>query len=110
MSNGLLANVNMSASVVTTIYTVPSGTIASFSINVSNYNQGASCRVKLYVDDSATSIPVLSALLEPGIWLPASSVYERVGMVLGPGQVLQAYTDYTSCVAVQVYGFEESAS
>lgn len=110
MANGLLAQTDLSAAVMTTIYTVPTGVISSFSINICNFNPGTTAPVALYVDASATTVPRVAATLEPGIILAPRDSYERTGLVLGAGQVLQAYTDYTSCVAVQVYGFEESAS
>lgn len=110
MANGILGASIVSASTVTTIYTVPTGVISSISVNVCNYNKNNPASARLHIDNSATSAPRLASYLDPSILLPVGGSYERTGLVLAAGQVVQAYTDYSSCVAVQVYGFEESAS
>ena len=104
MANGRLGAVDLSANVDTTVFTVTSATVASFSISLCNRN-ASSARVRLALSASAT--PSAADYLEYETTLPAYGVLERSGLVLDGGKYLIARSD-TANVNCVAYGYEDT--
>jgi pyruvate dehydrogenase complex dehydrogenase (E1) component len=103
MASGRLGTpADMSATTLTTIYTVPANTFAVASINV--LNRGASA-VTVRLALAATDTPTAAEYIEYDISVPAKSVLERTGLVLSTTQKIVAYSSATS-VSVVAYGIE----
>lgn len=103
MASGTLGQSAPSATTNTTVYTVPSGKVATFNVNV--VNRGAStATVRLAI--SATGTPGNSEWIEYGATIPANGVLERTALVASAGKNVVAYAS-TADTSVNVYGYEE---
>ena len=103
MPSGRLGAADLAAATDTTVYTVPSGKLASF--NVSFCNRGAvAATVRLSLSGAAT--PTGAEYLEFGATIPASGVLERGGLMADAGKlvVVQSSASSVNCV---VWGVEE---
>lgn len=105
MTTGRLGAANLSATTNTTIYTVPSSTVGSLSINVCNRNSN-SVTVRLALAASGT--PDTTEWIEYDAPIPANGVLERTGLVLDAGKNVVAYASATN-VSVVAWGYEEAA-
>ncbi len=105
MATGRLGGNDLSAITHTTVYTVPSGKIASCTVRFCN-RTAASVSVRLAIAASGT--PVNAEYLEYDASIPANGVLENTGLVLEATRLIVAYASATG-VSVNVYGFEEVA-
>jgi hypothetical protein len=102
MASGLLGTADLSASTNTSVYTVPSATTSSFSVNFTNRNN-VPVLVRLGV--CATSTPSNAEYIIYDFTIAAGTSLERTGLVAGAAKIVVAYSN-TASVSVQVYGYE----
>ena len=103
MASGILGQSAPSAATNTTVYTVPSTKVATFSVSICNRGLTLS-NVRMAI--SATSTPANAEFIEYDTEIPANSVFERTGLVAQAAKNLVVYADSAS-LSVSVYGFEE---
>jgi hypothetical protein len=103
MASGKLGNADLAATTNTTLYTVPTGKVAT--VNASFVNRtGVSVTVQMAI--SATGTPTNAEWVEYGAVIPANGVLERSGIVCGAGELVVCYASATG-VSVRIFGFEE---
>jgi hypothetical protein len=109
MASGLQGKAKPAAATWSNIYTIPSGKIASFSINAVNQG-GTASNVDFVISTSSTSGGIAaSEYIEYAALLNSlSSVLERTGLVSDDvnGKYIWVRSS-TADVAFQVYGYEE---
>jgi hypothetical protein len=109
MSSGLQGKAKPAANTWNNIYTIPSGKIASFSINAVNQG-GLSSNVDFVISTSSTSGGIAATeYIEFSTLLNSlSSTLERTGLVSDDvnGKYIWVRSS-TADVAFQVYGYEE---
>lgn len=103
MPSGILGQSAPAATTNTTVYTVPSGKLATFSVNVVNRGSAA---VSFRLAIAATGTPTTEEWIEFGAAIPANGVLERTGLVAQAGERVVAFTSAAD-VSVNVYGYEE---
>jgi hypothetical protein len=103
MASGILGQSDLPASTLTTVYTVPSATTASFSVNILNYSS-SDINVRLAI--ASTANPTNSEWIEYDVSLPARGVLERTGFVAQATKRVVVLAS-SAGVAVSVYGYEE---
>lgn len=103
MPSGILGQSAPAATTNTTVYTVPSGKLASFSVNILNRG-AASVSVRLAI--ATTGTPANEEWIEFGASVPANGVLERSGLVAQAGERIVVFAS-TADVSVSVYGYEE---
>lgn len=103
MASGTLGQSAPAATTNTTIYTVPSGKVATFNVSICNTNT-TSVTIRLSI--SSTSTPSTSEYVEYNTTIPASGVLERGGLMASAGKLIVGYASETN-VAFNVYGYEE---
>jgi hypothetical protein len=109
MASGFLGKANPAAATWTNIYTVPSGKVASISINACNQNV-ATANIDIVVSASSTSGGIAASE-----YMDYSAVLAGVGTTLERTGVLTDATNgkyiwvrsTTANVSFQVYGYEE---
>lgn len=103
MPSGVLGQAALAVATNTTVYTVPSGMVASFNINAVNRGSSAAT-VRIAIASSAA--PTDAEWIEFDASIPANGVLERTGIVAHGAErvVVQAST---ANVSVNVYGYEE---
>lgn len=106
MATGILGQSAPSATTNTTVYTVPSSTIASFNISICNRSSSASAIVRIAI--SATGTPGNSEYIEYGAVIPPNGVLEKTGIVANAAKNVVVYSD-TANASVSVYGYEGAA-
>lgn len=87
----------------TTVYTVPAGKLASFSVSVCNRGSTA---ITARLAIAASAAPGNAEYLEYDVSIPANGVLERTGLVATAGKLVVAYVSAASA-SVSVYGIEE---
>ena len=103
MASGTLGQAAPSASTNTTVYTVPSGKIATVNINIVNRGtDSALVRVAI----AAAGTPANSEYIEYDVGIVPNDVLERTGIALSDQKRVVVYAD-TADTSVNVYGFEE---
>lgn len=108
MATGRLATPQqLAATTNTTVYTVPIGYYSVF--NVSFTNTGASS-VTIRLALATTGTPGTAEWIEYDTVVVSKGVFERTGLVAGPGLNVVAYTNTGSAVNVTVYGIETSTA
>ena len=103
MATGKLGTANLAATTLTTVYTVPSSIVASFTISVCN-RMGIPVDVR--IAESTSGTPALSEYIEYDVHIPANGVLERTGRVLGATGTVVAYASATG-VSININGYEE---
>jgi hypothetical protein len=109
MASGFLGKAAPAANTWTNIYTVPTGKIASISINAVNQG-GTSANIDLVISTSSTSGGIVaSEYIEFDALLNSiSSVLERTGLVTDATNGKYVWVRSSSAsTAFQVYGYEE---
>ena len=106
MATGRLATpAQLAATTNTTAYTVPVGYYAVF--NVSFTNTGATAAT-IRLAMASTTTPGTAEWIEYDTTIVSKGVFERTGLVAGPGMNIVAWTNTGSAVNVTVYGIETS--
>jgi len=103
MASGILGQSAPSAATNTTVYTVPSAKLSTFSVSICNRGSTVA-NVRMAI--SATGTPSNSEYIEYDTEVPANSVFERTGLVAQATKNLVVYADSAS-LSVSVYGYEE---
>ncbi len=103
MASGRLGASDLSAAANTTVYTVPAGKTAAFSVSICNRNATA---VTVRLALSATSTPGVTEWIEYESSIAGYGVLERTGIVMEAGRLVVAYSSAAN-VSVVAYGVEE---
>jgi hypothetical protein len=103
MASGILGQSNPAASTLTTVYTVPGGVTASFTVNISNNSSGA---VAIDLALASTATPTASEYVERGTIIPGGGVFQGGVYVAQATERVVVNCGNASC-AVNVYGFEQ---
>jgi hypothetical protein len=106
MANGVLGRVSLASTTLTTVYTVPAGTLTYANVNVVN-RTGASAAVRIAIAQTAAA-PLDAEYLEYDSFLSPNGILERTGLVLDAGWSIVAYSDKAN-VSVQAYGIEQGS-
>ena len=104
MASGTLGQSAPSAATNTSVYTVPSNKVATFTINVCNRDLANTVLVNLAI--CATGTPANAEYIEYNVPIPPNSVLERTGLVASANKIVVAYAT-TANTSVNVYGYEE---
>lgn len=103
MASGKLGSAAPAADTDTTVYTVPSATVAT--VNVSVVNRGADAATVRVAITSAAS-PAAADWVEYDAPVPgAGGVLERTALVAGAGEKIIVRANTANCT-VRVHGFE----
>ena len=106
MASGRLATpVQLGATTNTTVYSVPNGYYTVFNVSMTN-TSASSVTVRLAM--ASTTTPGTAEWIEYDTVLVAKGVFERTGLVAGPGLNVVAYASAGAAVNVTVYGIETS--
>ena len=100
MATGKLGTASLAAATLTTVYTVPSSIVASFTISVCNTT---SSPIAIRLAESTSGTPNASEYIEYGVIIPANGILERTGRVLGAAATFAAAVG----VSVNINGYEE---
>jgi hypothetical protein len=104
MATGRLGASDLTAGVLSTVYTCPSDTFAVVAVNFLNRgNQAQTFRLAV----ATTGTPTDSEYIEYDVEVLSKGVLERTGLVLAASQRLVAYASGGNASAV-VYGIETS--
>jgi len=103
MPTGILGSANPLAITNTTLYTVPTGKIATVNVNLCNRGTAP---ITVQVALSAAAIPTLNEYIEFNATIPANSVLERTAIVLAATQKVVVQASVATLSAL-VTGFEE---
>lgn len=103
MATGRLAAVQTTAATNTTVYTVPTSKVASFTINICNTSDYDI--VVQYLALSSTTSPTVSEYIEYNSLLGTGDILERTGLVLDASKNVMVKT--SGPATVLVYGYEE---
>lgn len=103
MASGTLGQSAPSATTNTTVYTVPTGKVASFIVSICNRGTTAST-VRLAI--AATGTPGNSEYLEYDATVNANSVLERTGIIATAAKNVVVYCGNAN-FSVNVHGYEE---
>lgn len=105
MASGVLGQSALSATTLTTVYTVPASTLAVVNINVVNRSTSATADVRVAL--AATATPTTAEYIEFDATIPARGVLERTGIALQATEKVVVYASTANC-SVNVYGLEQS--
>ena len=105
MASGVLGQSALSATTLTTVYTVPASTLAVVNINIVNRSTSATADVRVAL--AATATPGVSEYIEFDATIPARGVLERTGIALQATEKVVVYASTANCSA-NVYGLEQS--
>jgi hypothetical protein len=109
MASGLLGKAIPALNTWNNVYTVPTGTLASISINACNQSTTVPATIDIVISTSSTLGGITtSEYLMAATALPVSSVIERSGLVTDDvnGKYVWVRAS-TANVSFQVYGYEE---
>lgn len=106
MATGRLGTNALSATTLTTAYTVPTGYYAVCNVSFTNTS---SSPVTIRLAMASTGTPSASEYIEYDTPVVAKGVFERTGLVLQAGLNIVAYSSAAN-VNVNVYGIETSTS
>lgn len=104
MASGKLGAASLAATTNTTIYTVPTSTVATVNVNMVNTTTAA-ITVRLSI---GSTTPAAADYIEYDTSIPANGVLERSGLVMSAAESLVARASATG-IAVRAFGFEEVA-
>lgn len=102
MASGVLGQASPSATTNTTVYTVPSSTVATCTVNICNRSANA---LTVRVAIASTGTPTDSEWIEYDTSILGNGVLERSGIVAQAGERIVVYVS-SATVSVNVYGYE----
>ena len=105
MSTGILGQSNPTINTSTTVYTVPSGKVASLTVSFCNMNSSDTAKVRLSLTASGAGAGVTN-YLEFDANIPPNGVIERGAIVAGAAENIIVRCS-SSDISVSVYGIEE---
>jgi hypothetical protein len=105
MASGVLGQSALSATTLTTVYTVPASTLAVVNINIVNRSTSSTADVRIALASTAT--PAVSEYIEYDATVPARGVLERTGIALQATENVVVYASTANC-SVSVYGLEQA--
>jgi hypothetical protein len=100
---GKLGNAAPAATTLTTVYTVPASTVATFNLTIVNTT---ATPIAFRVGISATATPTSAEWIEYDATIQPNDVYERTALVASTGENVVVYGSILG-LAVRVYGFEQ---
>ena len=103
MATGRMGAADLAAVTNTTLYTVPTGKVGSFSVNFCNRN-ATPVTVRLALASAATPTNAEWVLYEALI--EGNGMLERTGLVLDSGKLVVVQASAAN-VSATVYGFED---
>lgn len=103
MASGTLGQVALAAGTNTTVYTVPAGKVATFSVNFCN-RAIQSAWVRLAISTSTS--PANGEWILYDVLINQYGTFERTGLMASAGKVIVCYAD-TANISVNVYGYED---
>lgn len=93
----------------TLIYTVPSNTVASLNILITNSGTSA-VPVRVAISSQSGTSPLLSEYIEYGASIPAvNGVLERTGVICSAGEKIIVWASSANALTVRINGIEELA-
>ena len=111
MAAKILGQTLITGSGYTTIYTVPSGYEASFTVSFVNIGTSLTgATAALAITDSGVTTPSGKHWIEYGAFLDSGNVLERTALVADQFKNVVVYSNNISGLAVSVYGYEEVIS
>ena len=106
MANGILGKVDIPATTLSTVYTVPADTFSVVTLNVVNRSTAPrTVRIAL----SATATPDPEEYIEYDVEILANGVMERTGIVMDATKNIVVYADSLGCGAM-VFGLETATA
>lgn len=106
MATGRLGVQAIAATTLTTVYTVPTGYYTVLNVSMTNRNASA---VKIRLAMASAATPNIQEYIEYDTIIVPNGVFERTGLVLGPGLNIVVYSD-TANIGCTVYGIETATS
>jgi len=109
--SGIKASTQLTAGNIATntlLYPVPSGYYGVYNVSFTNTTNTA-INIRLYMGASTAGVPVASEAIEYQTTVIGYGVFERTGLVAGPGANFVVATSGTA-VNVNIYGIETSTS
>jgi hypothetical protein len=105
MASGILGQSTLNPTTDTTVYTVPSDTLAIANVNVVNRSNSTSASVRIAIASTAT--PSDSEWIEYDVNVPPNGVVERSGLAINASKQVIVYASTANC-SVSVYGLEQT--
>lgn len=106
MASGRLATpAQLAATTNTTVYTIPVGYYTVFNVSMTNVSTSS---VTIRLAMATTTTPGSAEWIEYDTVIAPKGVFERTGLVAGPGLNIVAYASAAAAVNVTVYGIETS--
>lgn len=110
MATGRLAlpiQLGTSVGTNTTLYTVPTGYYSVFNVSLTNTSTGT---VTVRLALSTTATPTTQDYIEYDTAIVAKGVFERTGLVAGPGMYVVCVASTGAVINATVYGIETSTT
>jgi hypothetical protein len=108
MAAKILGQTFITGSGYTTLYTVPSGYEASFTVAFVNIGTAITgVAASFAITDSGVTTPSGEHWIEYGTILESGQVLERTALVAEENRNVVVYSDNASGLAVSAYGYEE---
>ena len=107
MATGRLGVSALPATTNTTVYTVPTGYYSVFNVSITNRNTTA-VTVRLALATSGT--PNDQDWIEFDTVIAPKGVFERTGLVAGPGLLVVCVASVNAVINATVYGIETSTT
>lgn len=106
MANGTLAQGRLTATVITPVYTPPSGKVTNYNLRIVNNDPANPCAVR-YTHSAANNAQANGEFMLPkDIVLEAGGFFEETAVMLSGARFLNLYTT-GSQVDFHVYGYEK---
>ena len=105
MASGKLGIAALALTTWTSVYTVPSGKVATVNIRMVNSDMVNPVSVRLALSTAIGAAANSEYIVPKDFVIPAGGVMEESALVMSPGEIVNAYASNAQ-VAVRVHGFE----